>query len=346
MKKLTIFAAALLFSVAAFAQEEEDNSIVLSNYHQGESTYNLTYTNMYSDQYLTFVENESGYWEEVPATGYVFGHNNKKTKWVAEGFIAPSKMKFQSANAWVSKLTAASSESTVTFFLGAIENNDIVTKATAVYNISAMQTYLAEHDGILPIVFYEEDGQTIKEIELANGTVFMLGYMLDYTNPGDTIAIEHTYRSDDAAESYPSTIYLYDSYASQVFDEQTHEVIDTTLNYELVRWETAYTDAKRSASLAVWVYGEKLEDEEPDAIANVEAINVAVYPNPASEELRIENAENANIRIFNILGKEVYSTDRAANLERVNVKDFAKGTYFVRIEKEGKVASQKVLIAR
>ena len=340
MKKLTIFAAALLFSVAAFAQEEEDNSIVLSNYHQGESTYNLTYTNMYGDQYLTYVKNGSGYWEEVPATGYVFGQNNKKTKWVAEGFIAPSRMKFQSANAWVSKLTAASSESTVTFFLGAIENNDIVTKATAVYNISAMRTYLAEHDGILPIAFYEEDGQTIKEIELANGTVFMLGYMLDYTNPGDTIAIEHAYRSDDAAETYPSTIYLYDSY---FYTDQ--ETGDTLQGYDVVRWATAYTEAKRSVSLAMWVYGEAME-EEPEAIANVEAINVAIYPNPASEELRIENAENANIRIFNILGKEVYSTDRAANLERVNVKDFAKGTYFVRIEKEGKVASQKVLIAR
>ena len=80
-------------------------------------------------------------------------------------------------------------------------------------------------------------------------------------------------------------------------------------------------------------------------------ISLSVYPNPATNfaNVRIEGVEgNAEIIIYNEIGKQVQSIEVSSNLGRIekqiDTKKFEKGVYLVKIISEGIEASQKLII--
>ncbi|MCZ4318082.1 T9SS type A sorting domain-containing protein [Aequorivita viscosa] len=74
--------------------------------------------------------------------------------------------------------------------------------------------------------------------------------------------------------------------------------------------------------------------------------NLSLYPNPASTVLNLKNAENANIQVFDVLGKLILSQDNIAMDAQINVANLANGTYFIKISKDNAVATKRFLISK
>ncbi|MFK8055659.1 MAG: T9SS type A sorting domain-containing protein [Saprospiraceae bacterium] len=72
--------------------------------------------------------------------------------------------------------------------------------------------------------------------------------------------------------------------------------------------------------------------------------NVQVFPNPASDVLRIESPESYDeVRILSVDGKEVFSGFGESRLE-VNLADFAKGVYFVHVRRGDATMIERVVV--
>lgn len=73
--------------------------------------------------------------------------------------------------------------------------------------------------------------------------------------------------------------------------------------------------------------------------------SIALYPNPASTVLNLKNAENADIQIYNILGKLIISQNNIAMDAQIDVAHLQSGTYFIKISKDNSVTTKKFLIS-
>lgn len=74
--------------------------------------------------------------------------------------------------------------------------------------------------------------------------------------------------------------------------------------------------------------------------------NISIYPNPAQDILNITNAENANIQIFDMLGRLIISKENISLNEQVNVTGLTVGAYFIKISKEGNMTTKKFIVSK
>ncbi len=74
--------------------------------------------------------------------------------------------------------------------------------------------------------------------------------------------------------------------------------------------------------------------------------NISLYPNPATSTINVKNAENANIQVFDILGKLILSQENIAMDAQISVSQLQAGTYFMKISKDNFVATKKFLISK
>lgn len=84
---------------------------------------------------------------------------------------------------------------------------------------------------------------------------------------------------------------------------------------------------------------------------NNKVLDVKLFPNPASDSLNIKinklNSKKVSISIINVLGKEVFKKDyNIKNLTldtKINIENYATGTYTVRITSEKESISKQVI---
>lgn len=74
--------------------------------------------------------------------------------------------------------------------------------------------------------------------------------------------------------------------------------------------------------------------------------NINLYPNPAKNVLNITNGENADIQIFDLLGKMILSKNDISMNEQLDVAKFQTGTYFIKISKDNNVTTKRFLISK
>ena len=79
---------------------------------------------------------------------------------------------------------------------------------------------------------------------------------------------------------------------------------------------------------------------------DLQSLGAVIYPNPAHNLLNISGAENAAVAIFDVLGREVLSVQQAQTSQQVDVSTLVAGTYFIRLTKDNKIQTEKLLIAR
>ena len=72
---------------------------------------------------------------------------------------------------------------------------------------------------------------------------------------------------------------------------------------------------------------------------------ISVYPNPAKNQIQFSNidAVSAEIRIFNVLGKQVFHQSKITH-KTIDISSFNKGIYLVKIDVDGKTKTQKLVI--
>jgi len=97
-----------------------------------------------------------------------------------------------------------------------------------------------------------------------------------------------------------------------------------------------------------------LNPKSPNALNVGETLSIVknniegfkMYPNPVSNgQLNIssDNWADKHIEIFNITGQQLYNKE-VTNKETINISNLNKGTYMVRINEEGKIATRKLII--
>ena len=73
---------------------------------------------------------------------------------------------------------------------------------------------------------------------------------------------------------------------------------------------------------------------------------VNVYPNPATTVINIDNAEGAQISLFDINGRMISNINSASANQTIDASNLAKGMYIVRIANGNNVITKKVNVVR
>lgn len=74
--------------------------------------------------------------------------------------------------------------------------------------------------------------------------------------------------------------------------------------------------------------------------------NISLYPNPASSTINVKNAENANIQVYDVLGKLILSQENITMDAHINVSAMQVGTYFMKISKDNLVTTKRFLVSK
>ena len=74
--------------------------------------------------------------------------------------------------------------------------------------------------------------------------------------------------------------------------------------------------------------------------------NVSIYPNPATDNVNIVNAQNSDIALYDMYGKLIKSDSKINNNYLLNVSDLAKGTYILKINDGDKTFSKKITVIK
>lgn len=83
---------------------------------------------------------------------------------------------------------------------------------------------------------------------------------------------------------------------------------------------------------------------ETNSVTENAAWNVTVYPNPAVSEIVVDCGESAaTIRVYDMVGNLVIEKETISGLRTIDVGGLAPGTYFVRLTREGKTITKKVV---
>ena len=73
---------------------------------------------------------------------------------------------------------------------------------------------------------------------------------------------------------------------------------------------------------------------------------VNVYPNPATTVINIDNAEGAQISVFDLSGRMVSSVNSASAYQTIDASNLAEGMYIVRIANGDNVITKKINVVR
>ena len=181
-----------------------------------------------------------------------------------------------------------------------------------------------------------DDKVLICDMSLSVGDIF---YYTDY-DYGDSYATVYNVTYEDGKK----VIHLTDCFSSWVFQEGCFP------SYLPIGILKDYSEMCRSHLLCEYKDGEQMFANQVFETCYIDNVSVqerkqqqnwvSLYPNPASETVRIEGVRPAEVQVYNALGQLV-KTVRGTN--EVPVMDLLQGVYLLRIaDAEGKVYTNKI----
>ncbi len=79
-------------------------------------------------------------------------------------------------------------------------------------------------------------------------------------------------------------------------------------------------------------------------IADQEAENAQIYPNPATDFITLQNTETVDVvEIFNMMGAQVIRKTHVAAGEQINISQLTSGIYFLKQTTDGSTSTQKFI---
>jgi hypothetical protein len=165
--------------------------------------------------------------------------------------------------------------------------------------------------------------------------------ILDYTKPYDPFGywtINGFGTSYDLSYALPDSNYV----CNWVFSD------GTIMTGDNIRYDFS-EDLDKSVTLVVLdgsgnrVYTEEIALNKTTAVKDKKAINISLYPNPASEEINLQfnkpASEDFRVEIYNSLGQmqltNQFTDHSGASRVSVNISELGKGIYFARISEKG-----------
>jgi len=98
-----------------------------------------------------------------------------------------------------------------------------------------------------------------------------------------------------------------------------------------------------SSAYDVYVDNVSLKAAAVASVDNVFADNITIYPNPATNFIKISTTENiSNVEVYNIVGKRVLSIKKLEN-NQVDISNLASGMYMLRLTNGTSVTTKKIM---
>jgi Zn-dependent M28 family amino/carboxypeptidase len=136
---------------------------------------------------------------------------------------------------------------------------------------------------------------------------------------------------------YPAVHPFEDVHASSPYIHTRNDVLGLSVNN--------LEQSKRFTELNLGLVA-TLAGINHDGIAETEAINVALFPNPARESVTILADDNIlNVSVYNLFGQQIALKDLdKASQCTLNTSDFASGIYVVKIKTENGLIAKRLII--
>ncbi|MDR3047930.1 MAG: T9SS type A sorting domain-containing protein [Bacteroidales bacterium] len=83
-----------------------------------------------------------------------------------------------------------------------------------------------------------------------------------------------------------------------------------------------------------------------DGISSESNNAIRISPNPAATafEVTLSETGNADIQLFNLVGQQIFRTSTQNQVLTINVSDYSKGVYLLKVIQNGKVHTSKVVV--
>ena len=77
-------------------------------------------------------------------------------------------------------------------------------------------------------------------------------------------------------------------------------------------------------------------------------VGISIYPNPTEGvlNLRVKNFDNTTVRVFNLLGAQVYNQLLTSMDSQISLNNLENGMYIVKIEGNGVNYSEKITLTK
>ena len=182
---------------------------------------------------------------------------------------------------------------------------------------------------------------------------------IDYETTGATYKIKLKWEKPDPAEGL-SGYYLYRSNTEEgeyvrikLLGANSTSYTDNTANQEghyYYKLYAVYNDLECESAPASWKYDHNQfflhVYYSPTGVEELEANQVAVYPNPTTSRFTIEGAGLKHVSVYNTLGQLVYESNCDGNMAEINLGNVETGVYMVRITTENGMLTKRVSVIK
>ena len=136
---------------------------------------------------------------------------------------------------------------------------------------------------------------------------------------------------------YPAVHPFEDVHASSPFIHSRQDVLGLSVNN--------LDQSKRFTELNLGLVA-TLAGPNHDGVAEHEALNVAMFPNPAQGEVTLLADDNLlNVSVYNLLGQQIETRDlNKARQYQFNTNELASGVYVVKIKTEKGMVSKRLVV--
>jgi photosystem II stability/assembly factor-like uncharacterized protein len=129
---------------------------------------------------------------------------------------------------------------------------------------------------------------------------------------------------------------------------QTWYDITTTANYDSLQNSRVLSSVKfpnAQVGYTTGMSGIVLKTGNAGGVTGIAKYNtqnsiVHIYPNPAQNKITIDANDVADVKLFDVLGKQIFST----KTNDVDVSNFNDGVYFIQVQTKQNTTTQKIMI--
>lgn len=204
------------------------------------------------------------------------------------------------------------------------------------------------------VFFIANDGDTGNEIWFSDGTDAGTIQVKDIREGGSSSSVTEFVSFGDkvifGAGEFSSSQELWVSDATEEGTKLLEEINPSTEQYNSGSRPSNFFLSNNALYFSAdnGTIGSELYVLEQDALSvkqeNLnDLVDVNVFPNPTSEfiNIQVDNQQIKNIKIFNLIGKEVFTAE--TNNQPINVSELSKGIYIVKVKTDKKIFSKKIV---
>lgn len=166
-------------------------------------------------------------------------------------------------------------------------------------------------------------------------------YLAD--NPGATINIEF----ESPKISFNQFVETIGNWVEVVVDLNIETWTNKTIKLVKLNPNNQYQTIGQTENETVY-FDDILIDDNPflTSLKGIEnASTLKVYPNPATNNIYIENASNSTVQLYNVLGQQVLEQNITNNHQIISLSSCKRGIYLMKIAgKNGDINTRKIVI--